>query len=113
MALASSIATTTALFCCVTSNPAHIGFQNFPSHRVRVSASRQCYPTIYCGRGDRRTKKGKRFNHSYGNARPRNSKKGKGIPPPPLPPRPLKSEIPDTIYEEEKAEVEIDEPTVG
>eukprot|EP00252_Welwitschia_mirabilis_P015041 TRINITY_DN3316_c0_g1_i2.p1 TRINITY_DN3316_c0_g1~~TRINITY_DN3316_c0_g1_i2.p1 ORF type:complete len:137 (+),score=4.01 TRINITY_DN3316_c0_g1_i2:65-475(+) len=45
MALASSIATTTALFCCVTSNPAHIGFQNFPSHRVRVSASRQCYPT--------------------------------------------------------------------
>ncbi|KAF8729517.1 hypothetical protein HU200_017456 [Digitaria exilis] len=45
---------------------------------------------IYCGRGDKKTKRGKRFNHSYGNARPRNKKKGTGPPrlfAPPAPPR--------------------------
>ncbi|KAJ8763566.1 hypothetical protein K2173_002449 [Erythroxylum novogranatense] len=30
---------------------------------------------ILCGRGDKRTKKGKRFNGSYGNARPKKEKK--------------------------------------
>ena len=72
--------------------------------------------TVYCGRGDKKTKRGKRFNHSYGNvsapvqhnvshfcaailiylavwsfqARPRNKKKGTGPPrlfAPPAPPR--------------------------
>ncbi|WVZ88703.1 hypothetical protein U9M48_035190 [Paspalum notatum var. saurae] len=45
---------------------------------------------VYCGRGDKKTKRGKRFNHSYGNARPRNKKKGTGPPrlfAPPAPPR--------------------------
>ncbi|XP_060212938.1 small ribosomal subunit protein bTHXc [Lycium barbarum] len=37
-------------------------------------------PFIYCGRGDKKTAKGKRFNHSFGNARPRNKKKGRGPP---------------------------------
>ncbi|OIT02986.1 PREDICTED: 30S ribosomal protein S31, chloroplastic-like [Nicotiana attenuata] len=37
-------------------------------------------PLIYCGRGDKKTAKGKRFNHSFGNARPRNKKKGRGPP---------------------------------
>ncbi|XP_016501095.1 small ribosomal subunit protein bTHXc-like [Nicotiana tabacum] len=37
------------------------------------------FPSIYCGRGDKKTAKGKRFNHSFGNARPRN-KKGRGPP---------------------------------
>ncbi|CAO2164924.1 unnamed protein product [Urochloa humidicola] len=26
---------------------------------------------VYCGRGDKKTKRGKRFNHSYGNVSPR------------------------------------------
>lgn len=30
---------------------------------------------IVCGRGDKKTKKGKRFKGSYGNARPKNEKK--------------------------------------
>ncbi|XP_062183606.1 small ribosomal subunit protein bTHXc-like [Phragmites australis] len=45
---------------------------------------------VYCGRGDKKTKRGKRFNHSYGNARPHNKKKGTGPPrlyAPPAPPR--------------------------
>ncbi|CAN4095794.1 unnamed protein product [Withania somnifera] len=37
-------------------------------------------PPIYCGRGDKKTAKGKRFNHSFGNARPRDKKKGRGPP---------------------------------
>lgn len=31
--------------------------------------------TILCGRGDKRTKKGKRFKGSYGNSRPKKDKK--------------------------------------
>ncbi|XP_075671307.1 small ribosomal subunit protein bTHXc-like [Castanea sativa] len=42
--------------------------------------------TIHCGRGDRKTAKGKRFAHSFGNARPRSKKKGRGPPKPPMPP---------------------------
>ncbi|KAF9610712.1 hypothetical protein IFM89_024409 [Coptis chinensis] len=30
---------------------------------------------VLCGRGDKRTKKGKRFKGSYGNARPKKEKK--------------------------------------
>ncbi|MCS6981634.1 MAG: 30S ribosomal protein THX [Flavobacteriales bacterium] len=32
------------------------------------------------GKGDRRTEKGKRWNGSYGNARPRRKKKKKTVP---------------------------------
>ncbi|KAK1320700.1 hypothetical protein QJS10_CPA03g01887 [Acorus calamus] len=36
--------------------------------------------SVTCGRGDKKTAKGKRFNGSYGNARPRNKNKGRGPP---------------------------------
>ncbi|GAY56271.1 hypothetical protein CUMW_170570 [Citrus unshiu] len=35
-------------------------------------------PYVYCGRNDKKTAKGKHFDHSFGNARPRNKKKGRG-----------------------------------
>ncbi|MED6108270.1 30S ribosomal protein S31 [Stylosanthes scabra] len=47
---------------------------------------------VYCGRGDRKTAKGKRFAHSFGNARPRDKKKGRGPPKPPVPPGPPKKD---------------------
>ncbi|KAJ1265076.1 hypothetical protein BS78_08G050500 [Paspalum vaginatum] len=66
----------------------------FPRDRVGLAAalSAPLVPAlqVYCGRGDKKTKRGKRFNHSYGNARPRNKKKGTGPPrlyAPPAPPR--------------------------
>ncbi|KAI4972204.1 hypothetical protein ZWY2020_003129 [Hordeum vulgare] len=55
-----------------------------------VSAPPTSVLDVYCGRGDRKTKRGKRFSHSYGNARPRNKKKGTGparLYAPPAPPR--------------------------
>ncbi|CAD6342898.1 unnamed protein product [Miscanthus lutarioriparius] len=61
---------------------------------------------VYCGRGDKKTKRGKRFNHSYGNARPRNKKKGTGPPrlfAPPAPPRK------DQFDDGEIISIEIDE----
>ncbi|KAG5557951.1 hypothetical protein RHGRI_008010 [Rhododendron griersonianum] len=62
---------------------------------------------ITCGRGDKKTARGKRFNHSFGNARPRNKKKGRGpqrVPAPPAPPRK------DPFDDGEKIEIELDEP---
>ncbi|KAG5624895.1 hypothetical protein H5410_010113 [Solanum commersonii] len=47
----------------------------------RVSYSSSAAPSaamggpILCGRGDKRTKKGKRFKDSYGNSRPKKEKK--------------------------------------
>ncbi|GER35453.1 30S ribosomal protein S31 [Striga asiatica] len=65
-------------------------------------------PLVYCGRGDKKTEKGKRFRHSFGNSRPKNKKKGRGPPrvyAPPLPPRKDKFEDDDgedvTFTEEE------------
>ncbi|CAL9211687.1 unnamed protein product, partial [Musa hybrid cultivar] len=34
--------------------------------------------SVYCGRGDKKTAKGKRFKHSLGNARPRDKTRGRG-----------------------------------
>uniref|UniRef100_A0A0E0DMY3 Uncharacterized protein n=1 Tax=Oryza meridionalis TaxID=40149 RepID=A0A0E0DMY3_9ORYZ len=79
----------------------------FSRSRSRVVAATLSAPLtpvleVYCGRGDKKTKRGKRFNHSYGNtyhlltavcssqARPRNKKKGTGparLFAPPAPPR--------------------------
>ncbi|KAF6136961.1 hypothetical protein GIB67_030725 [Kingdonia uniflora] len=39
-----------------------------------------CLSTVYCGRGNRKTAKGKRFNHSFGNARPKSKDKGRRPP---------------------------------
>ncbi|XP_043702764.1 30S ribosomal protein S31, chloroplastic [Telopea speciosissima] len=71
-----------------------------------VSASPQTLPIVYCGRGDRKTAKGKRFNHSFGNARPRNKKKGRGPPRVPIPPSPPKK---DRFDDNEVVKIEIDE----
>ncbi|WJX42978.1 30S ribosomal protein S31 [Trifolium repens] len=54
---------------------------SFPS--LSVSSTSSLSPStlfVYCGRGDRKTAKGKRFSHSFGNARPRNKNKGTGPP---------------------------------
>ncbi|KAH9613092.1 hypothetical protein KSS87_001480 [Heliosperma pusillum] len=63
-------------------------------------------PLIYCGRGDRKTAKGKRFCKSFGNARPRNSKKGRGPPKAPIPSVAPKQ---DPFATDESVKVEIDE----
>ncbi|KAG8067387.1 hypothetical protein GUJ93_ZPchr0005g15582 [Zizania palustris] len=61
---------------------------------------------VYCGRGDKRTKRGKRFNHSYGNARPRNKNKGTGPARLYAPQAPLRK---DQFDDGEVIPVEIDE----
>ncbi|XP_057983049.1 small ribosomal subunit protein bTHXc [Malania oleifera] len=61
---------------------------------------------VYCGRGDRKTAKGKRFNHSFGNARPRDKKKGRGPPRVPIPSSPPKK---DPFDDDEVVKIEIDE----
>ncbi|KZV42385.1 hypothetical protein F511_23843 [Dorcoceras hygrometricum] len=74
-----------------------------PADPRSISAS---YPSIYCGRGDKKTARGKRFNHSFGNARPKDKSKGRGPPrvaAPPLPPRKDKYDDGDVI------KIEIDE----
>ncbi|KAL3650250.1 ribosomal protein [Castilleja foliolosa] len=61
---------------------------------------------FYCGRGDKKTARGKRFNHSFGNARPHDKNKGRGPPrvhAPPLPPRK------DKYDDGEVVKIEIDE----
>ncbi|XP_072953837.1 small ribosomal subunit protein bTHXc [Typha angustifolia] len=62
--------------------------------------------TVYCGRGDKKTAKGKRFKHSFGNARPRNKKKGRGPPRVPAPPSPPKK---DRFDDGEVVKIELDE----
>ncbi|KAF9599039.1 hypothetical protein IFM89_033384 [Coptis chinensis] len=42
---------------------------------VVSSSTNQSPVLVLCGRGDKRTKKGKRFKGSYGNARPKKEKK--------------------------------------
>ncbi|RWR90544.1 30S ribosomal protein S31, chloroplastic [Cinnamomum micranthum f. kanehirae] len=73
---------------------------------ISLSSSPQTIPSIYCGRGDRKTAKGKRFNHSFGNSRPKNKNKGRGPPRPPMPPsQPRKDKYDDG----EVVKIEIDE----
>ncbi|KVI09895.1 30S ribosomal protein S31, chloroplastic-like [Cynara cardunculus var. scolymus] len=78
------------------------------SSSVSLSSSQttSISPLIYCGRGDKKTAKGKRFNHSFGNARPRNKKKGRGPPRVPVPPAPPKK---DKFDDGEVVKIEIDE----
>uniref|UniRef100_A0A1D1ZK81 30S ribosomal protein S31, chloroplastic n=1 Tax=Anthurium amnicola TaxID=1678845 RepID=A0A1D1ZK81_9ARAE len=63
-------------------------------------------PLVYCGRGDKKTAKGKRFNRSFGNARPRDKKKGRGPPRALVPPSPPKK---DRFDDGEIVKIEIDE----
>ncbi|PSR93192.1 30S ribosomal protein [Actinidia chinensis var. chinensis] len=74
---------------------------------LSASASSTSPPFIYCGRGDKKTAKGKRFKHSFGNARPRNKTKGRGPPRAPVPPSPRRKDRFDDS--DEKIEIEIDE----
>ncbi|KAG8050476.1 hypothetical protein GUJ93_ZPchr0009g1780 [Zizania palustris] len=46
-----------------------------PAHPPVISASAAEAEAMTCGRGDKRTKRGKRFKGSYGNARPKREKK--------------------------------------
>ncbi|KAG0463802.1 hypothetical protein HPP92_019871 [Vanilla planifolia] len=67
-------------------------------------------PSVYCGRGDKKTAKGKRFKHSFGNARPRNKNKGRGPPRIPVPPSPPKK-VP--LDDEETMEIEVDDSDIS
>ncbi|VVA14216.1 PREDICTED: 30S ribosomal S31 [Prunus dulcis] len=70
------------------------------------TATTPSVPSVYCGRGDKKTERGKRFNHSYGNARPRNKNKGRGPPRVPVPVAPPKK---DKFEDDTVVKVEIDE----
>ncbi|XP_065853796.1 small ribosomal subunit protein bTHXc [Euphorbia lathyris] len=63
-------------------------------------------PLVYCGRGDRKTERGKRFNHSFGNARPRNKKKGRGPPRIPVPAAPPSKDKFEDVGEVVKIEID-------
>ncbi|XP_015950284.1 30S ribosomal protein S31, chloroplastic [Arachis duranensis] len=76
------------------------------SHSAATSSSPSPIPYVYCGRGDKKTAKGKRFNHSFGNARPRDKKKGRGPPRLFSPPAPTKK---DRFEDNEVVKIEIDE----
>ncbi|XP_031484988.1 30S ribosomal protein S31, chloroplastic [Nymphaea colorata] len=71
-----------------------------------VSPLPQTHHLVYCGRGDKKTAKGKRFRHSYGNARPRNKKKGRGPARPPTTPAPPRK---DRFDDGEIIKIELDE----
>ncbi|KAK1377437.1 30S ribosomal protein S31, chloroplastic [Heracleum sosnowskyi] len=91
-----------------SSNSQTLG-QSFTSCTTSLSvapATPPSYPSIHCGRGDKKTAKGKRFNHSFGNARPRNKNKGRGPPRVPVPPAPPRK---DKFDDGEVVKIEIDE----
>lgn len=46
-----------------------------PPVRILAAASTAEAEAVTCGRGDKKTKRGKRFKGSYGNARPKREKK--------------------------------------
>ncbi len=64
------------------------------------------YPLVMCGRGDKRTAKGKRFRGSFGNSRPKDSTKSRGLAVTPMPPRPKKK---DELEDGEYIHIDIDE----
>ncbi|KAL2555673.1 30S ribosomal protein S31 [Forsythia ovata] len=77
---------------------------SFTSHSSPFTSP--ALPSIYCGRGDKKTARGKRFNHSFGNARPKDKKKGRGPPRVPVPPAPPRK---DKYDDGEVVKIEIDE----
>ncbi|KAL0010558.1 hypothetical protein SO802_005666 [Lithocarpus litseifolius] len=76
-----------------------------PSQPVSTVTS-PTVPSVYCGRGDRKTARGKRFNHSFGNARPRDKNKGRGPPKVPVTPAPPRK---DKFEDDTIVKIEIDE----
>ncbi|KAK7349850.1 hypothetical protein VNO77_07613 [Canavalia gladiata] len=81
-------------------------FTPFRSLSASATSTFSPIPSVFCGRGDRKTAKGKRFNHSFGNARPRDKNKGRGPPRLYAPPAPEKK---DRFEDNEVVEIEIDE----
>ncbi|KAJ1396150.1 30S ribosomal protein [Sesbania bispinosa] len=79
---------------------------SFASLSASATSSPSTIPSVYCGRGDRKTERGKRFNHSFGNARPKDKKKGRGPPRLYAPPAPSKK---DKFEDNEVVKIEIDE----
>ncbi|XP_031095571.1 30S ribosomal protein S31, chloroplastic [Ipomoea triloba] len=77
------------------------------STSLSSSVTAPSLPLIYCGRGDKKTAKGKRFNHSFGNARPKDKKKGRG--PPRIPPPPAAAPKKNPLDDGQKVKIEIDE----
>ncbi|XP_024544620.1 30S ribosomal protein S31, chloroplastic-like [Selaginella moellendorffii] len=88
--MATAMASNRAAFLAGSSSALAIHAPTRPAQLACVP-SISCYPSVYCGRGDKRTAKGKRFRHSFGNSRPRKRNKGRGLPPTPLPPKPADS----------------------
>ncbi|ESW05912.1 hypothetical protein PHAVU_010G003200 [Phaseolus vulgaris] len=78
----------------------------FPSLSASATSNLSLTPSVYCGRGDRKTAKGKRFAHSFGNARPKDKKKGRGPPRIYAPPAPSKK---NRFEDNEVVKIEIDE----
>ncbi|KAK9700022.1 hypothetical protein RND81_08G211900 [Saponaria officinalis] len=84
-----------------------LSLSSSPSFSLSSTVSTSpAFPLIYCGRGDRKTAKGKRFNHSFGNARPRNNKKGRGPPKAPIPSTAPKQ---DPLATVEPVKIEVDD----
>ncbi|XP_057459134.1 30S ribosomal protein S31, chloroplastic [Lotus japonicus] len=79
---------------------------SFTSLSTSATSSISPTPSVYCGRGDRKTERGKRFNHSFGNARPKDKKKGRGPPRLYAPPAPTKK---DKFEDNEVVKIDIDE----
>ncbi|CAI9302694.1 unnamed protein product [Lactuca saligna] len=121
--MALSIASSSSLSCSRSCSPTAIPLAS-PSSSISLTSSIQ--PLIYCGRGDKKTAQGKRFNHSFGNvsfpvflnfrvsnfslliacARPWNNTKGGGPPRMPVPPA---SPRKDRFDDGEVVKIEIDE----
>ncbi|CAH9060389.1 unnamed protein product [Cuscuta epithymum] len=76
------------------------------SSSLSFSVTCPSLPLIYCGRGDKKTARGKRFNHSFGNARPKDKRKGRGPPRVSIPPSAPKKDPFDDV---EVVDIEIDE----
>ncbi|XP_059626763.1 small ribosomal subunit protein bTHXc-like [Cornus florida] len=77
---------------------------SLPTSSISFSTSASL-PQIYCGRGDKKAAKGKRFNHSFGNARSRNKNKGRGPPRVSVPPAPPKKDS----FDDDEVKIDIDE----
>ncbi|KAL3701758.1 hypothetical protein R1sor_019780 [Riccia sorocarpa] len=106
--MASLCATTTSVAFSTSSlgNACSRELLSASSATVSVSSPSLAYPAVRCGRGDSRTAKGKRFKGSFGNARPKDSSKGKGLAITPLPPRPPKK---DEFDDGEFIQIDLDE----
>ncbi|XWS67212.1 hypothetical protein CRYUN_Cryun05aG0268500 [Craigia yunnanensis] len=96
-------------FCRISSSHSQTLGTSFSVSTSQLSlsaASSPSIPYVYCGRGDKKTARGKRFNHSFGNARPRDKTKGRGPPRVSVPPSPPRK---DKYDDNEKIKIEIDE----